>query len=67
MGGIEHTATVVVDVQIRVVILAMGNPGDCIHEGNRLVIVVKRELLADAVAIAFPALALPLECFDLVV
>ena len=58
MGRIFHLATVVVDGQFGMVVLAMGYPGDHIHECDGLEVVLEVKGFADQVVVLLPAIKL---------
>ena len=56
MSDVTHFAAVVAHFQVRVMILAMGYPGQCVHERYRVVVVLEIESLVELSILEFPAL-----------
>src|ERR1700682_5249237 len=53
--GVRHAALVVADGEVRVMVLAMRNPGGRVHEGHGLVVVLEGVGLGDRLAVERPA------------
>src|SRR3989338_3912304 len=58
VGGVFHLATVVGDGEIGVMVFAVRHPGDGVHEGDGLVVILEVVGLADQVAVLLPAFQL---------
>ena len=58
MGRILYTTPVIAYGQIRMMVLAMGNPGSRIHESHGLIIIFELVILSDRVIQKLPSFEL---------